>query len=126
MNRRANQAGLTMWGLISVSFLIVMFALLLFQLLPAYLSDLKIGSALQSIQKQAQQGGMTKAEIITALEKRFDIDSVTHINPRQDVIIQKRGNRSVISIAYERQIPLVGNISALLEFDHSVEVPAVE
>lgn len=126
MNRRSNQAGMTMWGLISVAFLIVMFALLLFQLLPAYLADMKISSALQSIQKQAQQGGMTKAEILTALEKRFDIDSVTHINPRQDVIIERRGNRSSIRIAYERQIPLVGNISALLEFDHSVEVPAVE
>ncbi len=126
MSRRSNQAGMTMWGLISVAFLIVLFALLLFQLLPAYLSDLKISSALQSIQKQAQQGAMTKAEILTALEKRFDIDSVTHINPRQDVTIQKRGNRSVISIIYERQIPLIGNISALLEFDHSVEVPAVE
>ncbi len=126
MNQRARQAGITMWGLVSVAFLVVIFALLLFKLIPAYLSDMKVSTALQSIQKQAQQSGMSRLEILTALERRFDIDSVTHVDPRQDVIIERRGQKSVVRIAYETQIPLIFNISALLEFDHSVEVPAIE
>lgn len=126
MNPRARQAGITMWGLVSVAFLVVIFALLLFKLIPAYLSDMKVSTALQSIQKQAQQSGMSRLEILTALERRFDIDSVTHVDPRQDVIIERRGQKSVVRIAYETQIPLIFNISALLEFDHSVEVPAIE
>jgi hypothetical protein len=125
MNIRSRQSGMTMWGLVMIAFLVVIFALLLIKLVPAYLADLKIGSALTSLQRQAQTG-MSNAEILTALEKRFDIDQVTHVDLRQDLTITRRGRVKVIRIAYETQIPLVFNISALLTFDHSAEVPSGE
>lgn len=118
----SRQAGVTLWGMFAIAFLVVIFALLLFKLIPPYLDDLKINTALKSLERQAQGSAMNKRDILIALEKRFDIDNVTHVNLREDVIIEKRGQFYFVRIDYEAQVPLLFNISALMEFDHSAEV----
>lgn len=126
MKFRSRESGVTVWGLFMIGFLVVIFALLLFKLIPPYLADLKISNAMTSLKRQAEGSTMSRRDILSALEKRFDIDSVTHVDIRRDVIIRKRGNMAVITIDYEVQVPLIFNISALMEFDHSVEVPSSE
>ncbi len=126
MNFRSRESGVTMWGLFSIAFLVVIFALLLFKLIPPYLDDLKISNAMTSLKRQAEGTTMSRRDILDALEKRFDIDSVTHLDIRRDVIIQKRGQMAVITIDYEREEPLIFNIYALMKFYHSVEVPSSE
>jgi hypothetical protein len=124
MKFRSRQSGATIWQMVSIGFLVVIFALLLMKLLPPYLSDLKISGALSSLKKQAAAGPMSRKEILIALEKRFDIDDVKNVDLRQDVIIEKRGRVATVSIDYEVQVPLMFNISALMEFNHSVQVDA--
>ena len=126
MKLKSQQTGATLWSMISISVLVIFFALLLIQLIPPYLADMKVRAALDSIERQAKGGTMRNAQIMIALEKRFDIDSITHVNLREDVVIEREGRMKIVRIAYEAQIPLVFNISALLEFDHSAEVRAFE
>ncbi len=115
-----------MWAMISISVLVVFFALLVIKLIPPYLTDMKVRAALVSLEREAKGKSMNNAQILLALEKRFDIDSVTHVNVREDVVIERRGRTKIVRIAYEVQVPLAFNISALLEFDDSAEVPAFE
>jgi hypothetical protein len=122
MKFRSQQSGATLWQLITVGFLVVIFALLLMKLLPSYLADLKISSALSSLQKQAEASPMNRKEILIALEKRFDIDDVNNVDLHQDVIIEKRGRMATVTIDYEVQVPLLFNISALMTFNHSTQV----
>ncbi len=122
MKFRSRQSGVTIWQMVAAGFLVVIFALLLMKLLPYYLADLKISSALSSLQKQAAASPMSKREILIALEKRFDIDDVKHVDLRQDVIIEKRGRTATVTIDYEAAEPLLFNISALMTFNHSVQV----
>ena len=124
MKFRSRQSGATIWQMVSIGFLVVIFALLLMKLLPPYLSDLKISGALSSLKKQAATGPMSRKEILIALEKRFDIDDVKNVDLRQDVIIEKRGRAAIVTIDYEVQVPLMFNISALMEFNHTVQVDA--
>ncbi len=126
MKLRSQQTGATLWSMISISVLVIFFALLLIQLIPPYLADMKVRAALDSIERQAKGSSMSNAQIMISLEKRFDIDSITHVNLREDVVIEREGRMKIVRIAYEAQIPLVFNISALLEFDHSAEVRAFE
>ena len=123
MNLKSRQRGVTMWGMFMISLMVVFFALLLFKLIPPYLQDLKVNAALDSIEKEASGSGMSKPEIIVALRKRFDIDDIEHVDPA-DITIQRRGVFIVVDIEYEAVVPLVLNISALLEFNHSAEIPA--
>ncbi len=123
MNLKSRQKGVTMWGMFMICLMVVFFALLLFKLIPPYLQDLKVNAALDSIEKEASGSGMSKPEIIVALRKRFDIDDIDHVDPA-DITIQRRGIFIVVDIEYEAVVPLVLNISALLEFNHSAEIPA--
>lgn len=123
MNLKSRQRGVTMWGMFMISLMVVFFALLLFKLIPPYLQDLKVNAALDSIEQEASGSGMSKPEIIVALRKRFDIDDIDHVDPA-DITIQRRGVFIVVDIEYEAIVPLVLNISALLEFNHSAEIPA--
>ena len=123
MNLKSRQRGVTMWGMFMISLMVVFFALLLFKLIPPYLQDLKVNAALDSIEQEASGSGMSKPEIIVALRKRFDIDDIEHVDPA-DITIQRRGVFIVVDIEYEAIVPLVLNISALLEFNHSAEIPA--
>ena len=126
MKLRSRQSGVTLWAMISISVLVVFFALLVIKLIPPYLADMKVRAALVSIEREAKGKSMNNAQILLALEKRFDIDSVTHVNVREDVVIERTGRTKIVRIAYEVQVPLAFNISALLEFDHSAEVAAFE
>ncbi len=123
MNLKSRQRGVTMWGMFMISLMVVFFALLLFKLIQPYLQDLKVNAAQDSIEKEASGSGMSKPEIIVALRKRFDIDDIDHVDPA-DITIQRRGVFIVVDIEYEAVVPLVLNISALLEFNHSAEIPA--
>ncbi len=123
MNLKSRQRGVTIWGMFMISLMVVFFALLLFKLIPPYLQDLKVNTALDSIEQEASGSGMSKPEIIVALRKRFDIDDIDHVDPA-DITIQRRGVFIVVDIEYEAVVPLVLNISALLEFNHSAEIPA--
>ncbi len=124
MNPKSRQRGVTMWGMFMISLMVVFFALLLFKLLPPYLQDLKVKTALDSVEEQARSG-MSNPEIMTALRKRFDIDDIEHVE-LSDITIQRRGNFKVINIEYEAVVHLVLNISALMDFEHSAEVPIGE
>ena len=122
MNLKSRQRGVTMWGMFMISLMVVFFALLLFKLIPPYLQDLKVKTALDSMEREAGSG-MSNPEIMTALRKRFDIDDIEHVD-LADITIQRRGALKVVSIEYEAVVHLVLNISALMEFEHSAEVPA--
>lgn len=122
---RKQQYGMTMWSAMFVIGVAVFFIFLLFKLLPPYLEDMKVRSALEGLSREANSGGLTKVELVQRLEKRFDIDNVTAVKASQ-MVIEARGRQKVMRMTYEVVVPLVYNISALLEFDHAREVSGVE
>lgn len=114
---RARQRGMTMWGTAFVVFVGVVFLLLLFKLLPVYLEDLKIRTAMDGLAREPGALAMSRAELVDRLTRRFVVDSVTRVSPNQLRVGANRG-RKVLGIRYEVVVPLAYNVSALLEFDH--------
>ena len=97
-----------------------------FKLFPPYLDDFKIKSALDSLTKQSDIGSLSKAAISESLRKRMDIDNIGYVDPVKDLSLENRGRVRVIRVRYQPVIPLMFNISVLLEFDHTREVRGVE
>ena len=125
MTHPASQRGMTMWGLLFVLGVLAFFLFLGFKLFPPYMTDFKVRSALDSLARQSNFGSMGKPEITEALSKRFDIDMVEGVD-LSALSVETRGRLKVVRIRYERVIPMVANISALLEFDHEKQVAASE
>jgi hypothetical protein len=123
MHYRHKQSGVTFWGFAMVSFLIGFFTLLFLKLVPPYMENAKVKTALENLIKQPNAANMTKVEIVDALQRRFDVDDVSRANLKTDLTITKSadGRGTKLRIAYEVRIPLVYNISALLNFDENAE-----
>lgn len=123
MYYRHKQTGVTFWGFAMVGFLVAFFTLLFLKLLPPYIEHAKVKTALQNVAKQPNVANQSKAEITSALERRFDVDDVSRVNLAKDLTVAKSadGRAVTIRITYEVRVPLAYNISALLSFDETVE-----
>ncbi len=122
MHSKRQQRGMTFWGLSFVLGILAFFLFILFKLIPPYMEDFKVRGALDSLSRQADVGGMSKGDIAEALRKRFEIDNVDSIKLGTDLTVETRGRAKVIRIRYDNVVPVLGNVSLLLEFDHSKEV----
>lgn len=126
MRSQRAQAGMTMWSGAFVIGALAFFLFMFLKLLPSYLEDMKVKSAMDGLARDPNIATMTRIEIINSLDKRFDIDSVTGVKPAQALVLESRGKTRVIRMNYEAVIPLFYNISALLEFNHVREAGRVE
>ncbi|MBI3574267.1 MAG: DUF4845 domain-containing protein [Gammaproteobacteria bacterium] len=126
MQSRNTQKGMTFWSLLFVLGVLGFSLFVGFKLFPPYLDDFKVKSALDSLAKQSDVGSLSKAAISESLRKRFDIDNISYVNPVKDLILENRGRMRVIRLHYQPTIPLMFNVSLLLEFDHTREVRGVE
>jgi hypothetical protein len=124
MQTRTTQSGMTFWGLLMVAALIVIVTLLFFKLMPPYLEYGKVRTALENIAKQPDAGNLERGEIKAALDRRFTIEDVNGIDLNKNLFVEKKPGTTTIRIAYERRVPIAYNITALIEFDHSVQVNA--
>lgn len=117
------QKGASMWMLVFGSALIVLFALVTMKLVPAYLDNNKVVNALESLKDQPGVGRWTRRQILDRVDNTLYIDLASDLlNLNEALVITKSKSMRVISIDYERVIPMAYNISALLDFENSIEV----
>lgn len=126
MQSRNTQKGMTFWSLLFVLGVLGFSLFVGFKLFPPYMDDFKINSALDSLAKQSDVGSLSKAAISESLRKRFDVDNISYADPVKDLTLENRGRMRVIRLHYKPVIPLMFNVSLLLEFNHTREVRGVE
>jgi hypothetical protein len=116
----AYQTGMTFIGFILMLMLIGFFALLVLKIGPIYLEHFKIMTSLNSLKKDPAFGEKTKQDILSTLDKRWNIDMVDDVTTK-DVVVTKQGDYVKVQLAYEVIEPIMGNVSVLVTFDDSVE-----
>ena len=122
LTTKSKQNGMTFWGLMVVAAVFAFFVLLFFKLFPSYMEHAKVKTALENISRQPGTIEMEKAQIKSAFERRFDIEDVSNIDLNKNLFVEKKPGSMTIRIAYERRVPIAYNVSALIEFDDSVQV----
>lgn len=126
MRSRNTQRGATFWSLLFFLGVLGFFLFLGFKLFPPYMDDFKVKAAMDSLAKQSDAGSLSKAAMAESLSKRFDVDTITSVDPAKYLVIETRARTRVIRFNYQVVVPLMFNVSALLEFEHAREVRAVE
>jgi hypothetical protein len=111
MQNPKRQAGMTMWGMLFVLGTLAFTLFLFFKLLPPYLSDFKIKGALESLTRQPDAGSLTLPEVKEAIRKRLEIDSADDLFDLNKILTV---------------VPMAFNVSALISFDHAIEVRGPE
>lgn len=115
------QRGMSMWSTMFVVGVLVFFLFVLFKLIPPYLEDMKVKTALDGLLREPNAEAMGKADLVERLDKRFDIDNVTNVKAKQ-LEIRPMGKLKAITLSYEVVVPLFYNVSLLLEFNHARQV----
>ena len=108
---RQRQRGMSLIGLIFVGLIVVFLLILGSKVVPAVVEYIAIERAVQKIKNE----GSTVRDIQSAFERHRTIDDITSITA-QDLDITKEGDRIVISYAYAKKIPILDNVSLVIDF----------
>jgi len=117
MVQRSRQRGLSMIGFLFVATVVVICMMLGFRVSPAYLEYYSIKKALEQSLSDVRDVNST-AEIRSAFQKRADAGYIESVRGA-DVEVTKTKNEVTASTSWTRKLPLIANVSLLLEFEAS-------
>lgn len=109
----SKQRGMTFWGTMIVLAALVLLGTVGLKTTPAYLEFNAIKSAIKKIGKQ-DLTGMTQRDVAAEFDRQAQIDNMESVKGRDLVL-----SGGVVSVEYQKTIPLFGNISLLLDFKAS-------
>jgi len=118
------QRGMTFLGIIVIIVVLGAWVYAGIRLTPKYLEYVKIAATLEKVRDEyANNPESTEFMLRKAIERHFDIEMVTVIDSN-DIEITRDGGTFLVRAAYEDTVPLVANVSFLVEFDKTIEVAA--
>lgn len=113
-----NQKGITFVGMVFIAGMIVFAAIIGIKMIPAYIEYAGIVNHLRDIARSPEARGASPRDIQTMFSKRAQIDDIKAVTG-QDLDIERDGDSLVISARYSTRIPLIGNVSACIDFNAS-------
>jgi len=113
------QKGMTAIGWLIVLGLIGFFVLIVLRLAPAYLEYSKVVTVLEEIGHQPDINQSTRTEVMSLLQRRFDVNDISTIQAK-NVVVTKEDNVTTLEAKYERREHFVANIDIVATFDKIV------
>lgn len=112
------QRGLSLSGLLIVSFLLVIGGIGAMKVVPAVIEYYTILKNVKAITAGGQLNGATVSDVRKAFDNRAIVDNISAIGGA-DLDISKDGGDVVITFSYARKIPLAGPVSLYIDFSGS-------
>jgi len=112
------QRGLGFAGVLALLVAIVFVAIFGMKLAPAYLEYFAVKKAVTGMIESGELRNATVADVRRAFDRRAVIDDITSIQGA-DLEVTKEGTDIVVGFAYEKRIPIVNNVSVLIDFKGS-------
>ncbi|HEV8502905.1 MAG TPA: DUF4845 domain-containing protein [Casimicrobiaceae bacterium] len=114
MQTGKRQAGLTLIGFLFIGLVVVVVALVGFRMLPSYIEYFSVKKALAGALADAVDG--QPATVRRFFERRLAADYVESVH-WQDLEVTKENNQIVGNISWETRLPLVYNVSLVIDFE---------
>jgi type II secretory pathway pseudopilin PulG len=114
------QRGISLSGLIFVLAIIGVLAIFGMKVLPTFLEYRSIKDAIV----RAKDTNGTVREMQVSFDKNAEINMVSALKGR-DLVISKQTGETEISFAYEKRIPLAGNVSLVIDYSGTTDKSGV-
>ena len=116
MRAIGRQKGITLTTVLVWAVIIVVVVACGVKVAPDVIEYYMIMKDAKSVAQDPGMKGASVSEIRNSFSRHAQIDNITSITP-QDLDISKEGNEIVLAFAYQKKIPLAGNVSLLIDFD---------
>lgn len=94
---------------------------LVIKLGPAYLDDITIQEALESLDGTEGLSDMGTAQVRTLINKRLSVNNIRGFDAKQ-IAVEKNGEFVVIKVDYEVRNNIFRNIDTVISFKHEYEM----
>jgi hypothetical protein len=110
------QRGLTMTGFLVTAVILIIVALLGFKIAPPYMEYYTIQKQIKIVANEV--GSPDRRAVENAFDRRANVENINAITGK-DLEITKDGDKIIVSAEYAVKVPLVGNLSAYMDFKAS-------
>lgn len=118
------QNGMTFLGMVLMIAGIVFVAIIGMKLVPAYIEYFSIKKAITKIANDPDFDQMSKSDISASFNRNAVIDNITIIKGSDLAVSKTATGETIVGVDYQTIVPLVGNVSALLDFSVSTDAAA--
>lgn len=94
---------------------------LVIKLGPAYLDDITIQEALESLEGTDDLSSLTQAQVRTLINKRLSVNNVRGFDAK-NISVEKNGELVLINVDYEVRNNLFRNVDTVIHFQHEYEM----
>ncbi|MBP55004.1 MAG: DUF4845 domain-containing protein [Marinobacter sp.] len=88
---------------------------------PAYLDDITIQEALESLEGTEDLSTMGPAQVRSLINKRLSVNNVRGFDEK-NITVQKDGDLVIINVDYEVRNNLFRNVDSVIHFQHEYEM----
>jgi hypothetical protein len=114
------QHGMSFVGVVLIVAGIVFVAVIGMKMVPAYLEFMSVKKAIQNVASQPNFKEMKNNEIYETFNKTARVDNIEVISAKE-LIISRTDLGPVVTAEYQVVVPLMGNVSALIDFYTSTD-----
>ena len=113
--------GMTTIGMLILVAFVGLFAFAAIQLTPVYLNYMKVASVVDGVKEEFDGQGPSIGAIRKSIERRFAIEAVSVIEPK-DIKVSTDPGGFLVDASYEHSVPYVANVYFTVRFDKRVVV----
>jgi len=118
----SKQEGMTGIGIAVILGMIAFFALIAMRLFPVYMEHFSVTTHLENLATKSEMKGKTDKEVLSKLNKSFQIDDVKNVNNEHIFIERNKDGTMKVSIEYEVRTPGIGNVDMVVSFSDEVDI----
>ncbi|ENO88537.1 DUF4845 domain-containing protein [Thauera linaloolentis] len=112
-----HQRGVSLVGVLLIGAIGVCVLLMAFRSVPAVTEYMAIQRTVGVLAAEGDNGASV-AELRQGFGRRSEVDDISSVTAA-DLEITKEGNQTVVEVHYERVVPMVANVSLLIDFHAS-------
>lgn len=113
------QRGASMIGTVLMIAIVLLMIVIAMKVVPAFTEHMSIKNILTTMAEGGKLNEMSKSEIISAFNKRASIDNIQAIKGSDLEVSTNDAGLTVVSVEYQVVRPVMGNVSALIDFSTS-------
>lgn len=118
----ARQKGMSMLSTLTVLAVGVFFVLIGIKMVPVYLENLSVGEVLEAVSQDTRSRSMSRSQLRDNIMRRLSINGVRDL-PKEKIKFKRIRKGMNVAVDYEVRRPVMGNVSIVMTFSESVDIP---